>query len=78
VAEVKGSLAEAPLDARGSFEKVGATGRLVNGGFKWGFPIFHLEGGREYLTFSGLNGQFELVDQVSLSHSNDHYAEGKG
>ncbi len=77
VAEIKGSMLRTPFEARGSFEKVGSTGRLINGGLKYGFPIFLVEGGREYLTFSGLNSQFESVDQVSISHSNDHYNEGK-
>lgn len=77
VAEMKGSLAQAPFDARGSFEKVGSNGRLVNGGFSWGFPKLRLEAGREYLTFNGLHEQFVLTDQVAISHSNDSYGEGK-
>ena len=77
VAEIQGSILRAPFEARGSFEKIGGTGRVINGGLKYGFPIFQIEGGREYLTFSGLSNQFESVDQVSVSHSNDHYKEGK-
>jgi hypothetical protein len=51
--------------------------KLASGSLKWGFPIFQLEGGREFLTFSGLDNQFQLVDQVSLSHSSDHYGDSK-
>ena len=77
IAEMNGSLANAPFEAKGSMEKVGPDNKLINGGFQWGFPLFHVEGGRQYLTFSGLNNQYQLVDQVSMSHSNDSYGEGK-
>lgn len=65
-----------PLTGRGSLEKVGSQGRVANGNIKMGFPWFQIQGAREYTTFNGLNNQFNLVDAVSVSHSNDHYGEG--
>jgi hypothetical protein len=66
---------KAPLDGRGLFEKTGPKARLSNGRIGWGFPKLRLEGGREYVTMGGLNNHFSVVDQVYLSHSNDHYGD---
>ena len=71
-----GSLFKAPLETRGLFEKLGQESQLVNGTVEWGFPLLHVKGAREYVTFGGLNNQFDSMDQAILSHSTDHYGDG--
>ncbi len=72
---VQGSFLNAPFQARGVFEKVGAESQLVNGNIKWGFPMLKVAAGREYTTIDNLNNQFDLVDKISISHSNDLYGD---
>lgn len=75
--DMQTSFLKAPLDGRGLFEKVGPKSRAVNARLSWGFPMFRVEGGREYVTMGGLNNHFNLVDQIVVSHSNDHYGDQK-
>ncbi len=72
---LKGGFLGAPLEGKGEFEKVGPNARAVNGSLHWGFPKLELRGGREYIQMASLNGQYELMNFASLSHSNDSYGE---
>jgi hypothetical protein len=65
----------APLEGSGLFEKRGPSARVSNAHMSWGFPLFRIQGGRDYVTMGGLNNHFNLVDQVTVSHSNDHYGD---
>ncbi len=74
--ETHGNTAGIPFEGKGSFEKIGDASQVVNASAKWGFPLFQIAGGREYETFGGFNNQFNVVDRISLSHSNDHFGDG--
>jgi len=74
---IKGSLLGRPLEGRGEFEKIGTRGEVINGNVRWGFPRLQVMGGREYLRMAGLNNQFESVDQITVSHSNDAFGENQ-
>ncbi|MBV9080483.1 MAG: hypothetical protein JO102_05115, partial [Elusimicrobia bacterium] len=76
VLSLDGTAGGLPVDGRGSFEKVGRREHVVNGSIGVGFPGLRVEGGRMYTTFDGLAGQFNAVDRVTVSHSNDTYGDG--
>ena len=76
LANAKGSLFKSPFEARGLYEKMGNESSVINGSVQWGFPLFRVKGAREYVTFGGFDGQFDLMDQVTVSHSNDHFGDG--
>lgn len=75
--ELGGSAWRQPLQGGVRVEKVGTRGRVVDGALEWGFPRFKVRGGREFYQMGDLDQQLEIMDQVSFSHSNDHFAEGK-
>ncbi len=76
VLSLNGNTGGIPFSGRGAFEKIGDKTHVVNGSVRWGFPVLQVEGGRQYLTFGGLNNQFNVIDGVTVSHSNDHFGDG--
>lgn len=71
---MSGHTAEIPFAGNGLLEKLGSRTRLANGNLSWGFPLFKVEGSRAY-EYNGFNNQFNLLDRVTLSHSNDHFGD---
>jgi hypothetical protein len=75
--KLTGTMMGQPLEGGGRFEKVGTRSRTINGDLQWGFPRFQVQVAREYVKMAGFFGQFDLIDQISISHSNDSFGEGR-
>jgi hypothetical protein len=72
-----GSLLGRPMEGGARIEKTGTRGSLMNGSLQWGFPGAQVKISREYAATGDFFNQFDLVDQVQVSHSNNAYGEGK-
>jgi hypothetical protein len=75
--ELSGSLLAQPVTGGVRMEKVGTRARVSSGLLEWGFPRLKVQAGRDFMRIADLSAQLEEVDQVSVSHSNDHFAEGR-
>ena len=77
VVNTGGSLLGGPVEGGARIDKTGTRGSLTNGSLQWGFPVARIKIAREYVTTANFFNQFDLMDEVQVSHSNDAYGEGK-